>query len=96
MVVVILATTAGCVHLAHRDRAAITQLGETRPVEPNLAVLPPLYLVARAARRALSPHRGNPVAPLLLNLALGFIVAYYLLLFLAGIAGMVNLELNAA
>lgn len=90
----ILATAAGCVQLARLDRAAIVRLGETRPVSPWVAVFPAVFLLVRAARRAVTPHRGNPLAPLLLNLGLGVGVVYFYLLLLASVAGVVNREIN--
>lgn len=88
--VVLVATAAGCVALARADRAAIIALGETRPASPWLAIAPAAYLLVRAARRAMSPHRGNPMHPLVLNLVLGFVAFYYLMLFLAAITSIVN------
>ena len=87
---VVLGTAAACVALARADRTAIVELGETRPASPWLALAPAAYLLVRAARRAMSPHRGNPTWPLVLNLTLGFVAFYYLMLFLAGIVSIVN------
>jgi len=77
---VAIATVVGCVWLAKRDGAASSWL----------AVVPAVFLLMRASRRAAQPHKGNPLAPLVVHLVLGFALSYYVLLFLAGMAGIVN------
>ena len=79
-VTVLLATTIACVALARRDAQTNSWL----------AIAPAAFLLVRASRRSAGSHRGNPLWPLILNLALGFIAVYYVALFLAAILSIVN------